>query len=154
MRVTSCSPDAGTGRHAPGGGNGHQRAHRAFAGGNTRARKAVVDDEDDAFGQPLAKRAHPGARREPDLALIGRRHLIARASSSSSPLAGFSAHASSPSRNDTPLSMTPRSVQATACTGIASTTSLAMIVRPRQRLSSAMADLQRVSHRSLGGVLS
>src|SRR5207302_3735087 len=46
----------------------HQRAHRALRVVILVPRKAVVDDEDGAFGEPLAKRAHPGARRKIDLA--------------------------------------------------------------------------------------
>src|SRR5467141_3668084 len=96
----------------------HQRAHRALRVVILMPRKAVVDDEDSAFGQLLAKRTHPGARRESDLALIGGRHLDC-----------------------------PRSVQATACTGIASTTSLAMTV-PAQRCGSLSMNCTRFPRRA------
>src|SRR5216117_3057707 len=53
----------------------HQSARRALRVVVLVPWKAVVDDEDRAFGQPLAERANPGARRESDLALIGGGHL-------------------------------------------------------------------------------
>src|SRR5205823_3399397 len=42
----------------------HQSASRALRVVVLVPRKAVVDDEDRAFGQPLAERAHPGTRRQ------------------------------------------------------------------------------------------
>ena len=82
--------------------------------------------------QPLGDRAHPGARGEADLALVGGWHLDFSRLLEQLAGRGSIRPAQTVVDSATPRSMMPFSRQATTCTGIASTTSLA-ITTPRKR---------------------